>query len=97
VSESDVITCRICGCEKQAHQFCCRACFLRLPHELRHEFVLLKFRCINWLRKNPTTRQPAGHPQPRPARQLDDALDREQLRDGITGTVHEPFDHNLDE
>jgi hypothetical protein len=66
---NDVTTCRICSGPKAAHHFCCRSCFLRLPRGLRAEFAVLKIKSLAWLRAD---------------RALDDALDRDALRDGIS-------------
>jgi hypothetical protein len=49
---SDII-CRICG-EKQEElrQFCCRACWLRLPRELQAQLVTQQLMCLAWLREH---------------------------------------------
>ena len=45
-------TCRICDQPKAAHLFCCRACWQRLPHELRAPFAIAKLKALAWLREH---------------------------------------------
>ena len=45
------LVCRICSGAKASHQFCCPSCWQRLPRELKAQFVVLKLKCLAWLRE----------------------------------------------
>jgi hypothetical protein len=53
----DDLTCRFYGKPKEQRQFCCYACWQRLPRELKAEFVVLEVKCKTWLRENPNQRK----------------------------------------